>query len=60
MVDIKVPNIMCQSCCDKIKASLEKAGVQAEIDLRFKLVSVDDKDVEAARKAIEDAGYTAE
>ena len=60
MTDIRVPKIMCESCCEKIRRSLQEAGIQAEINLRFKLVTVDDSDVERAKEAIHHAGYEAE
>ncbi len=60
MTDIRVPKIMCEACCEKIKKSLQEAGIQAEINLRFKLVTVADEDVERAKEAIQHAGYEVE
>lgn len=57
---LKVPGMMCQMCVKRISTAMEDAGIQFEIDLAAKTVSVS---VENANKAIEildDLGFDAE
>lgn len=57
---LKVPQIMCESCREKIASALDARGVKADINVRFKTVIVDDADEKAAREAIESVGYSVE
>lgn len=57
MIILKVPGIMCDGCRKKILSKMQEAGIEAEVNVRFKTVSVKEEDREKAVLAIQKAGY---
>lgn len=57
MENIKVQNMMCESCVKKISEALKNNNIEANVILRLKIVQVDPKDLELAKKIIKELGY---
>lgn len=57
MKDIKVENMNCQNCVGKIQRSLLINGIENEIDLPNRTVSVSEDAYQKAVEVIEKAGY---
>ncbi len=57
MTDIKVEGMHCPMCVKRISEALESAGINAEVNLEAKTVSVADADVIKAKEEIEDLGF---
>ena len=56
---VKVVDMSCQHCVNRIQKSLDESQVVATVDLQTKSVSFDGDEF-AAIEAIEKAGYTVE
>jgi len=56
-VNLSVPNMMCQSCVDKIQSKLKESNIECNIDLRFKVVQVDEDKKELATELIRSLNY---
>jgi len=52
-IGLVVPDMSCSHCAERIRRALEQIGIQAEVDLQNKTVILDAKDVEVARKKLE-------
>lgn len=60
MKNIKVNDMTCMACVNKIKIELLKNDIVANINLINHEVSVSEKDLNKALKLIEEIGYTPE
>lgn len=62
MTVLKVPDMHCEKCVSRITGALSGEGLKFSVSLGDKTVSVDgpDSDVEKAREALDDIGFTAE
>lgn len=62
MAVLKVEDMMCDHCVDRIKNGLEDAGIQAEVNLNDKTVSMDGDEnvVEKVKEILGDLGFFAE
>jgi|GEM_PF-474818 len=54
---IKVEGMHCAMCVKRISDALKEAGIDAEISLENKTVSVDISNLEKAKEEIEDLGF---
>lgn len=59
MTTLKVEDMHCGMCVSRISAALTEAGVQFEVDLDTKTVSVEDDKVELAIDELDDLGFDA-
>ncbi len=57
MVEIKVEGMHCPMCVKRISEALKEAGIEAEVNLENKTVSVEESNVEKAKEEIEDLGF---
>ncbi len=57
MVEIKVEGMHCPMCVKRISEALKEAGIEAEINLETKTVSVEETNAEKAKEEIEDLGF---
>lgn len=62
MAVLKVEDMMCDHCVDRIKNGLEDVGIQAEVNLNDKTVSMDGDEnvVEKVIEILGDLGFFAE
>ncbi len=58
MIDLKVPDMHCEKCVSRIHETLEAAQISHEIDLSKKMVSVADDQVDKARSAMDEIGFS--
>ena len=58
MIDLKVPDMHCEKCVSRIHETLEAAQISHEIDLSKKIVSVADDQVDKARSAMDEIGFS--
>ncbi len=59
MTILKVADIHCEKCVSRISNALTEAGIQFEIDLATKTVSVEDEKVTLAIEELDDLGFEA-
>lgn len=57
MATLNVPGMHCMKCVERITNALRNEGIEAEVKLDSKSVTVDEKDVKAAMEAIDDIGF---
>lgn len=57
MTEIKVDGMHCPMCVKRISEALKEAGIEAEVNLENKTVSVDEANVAKAKEEIEDLGF---
>lgn len=57
MATLNVPGMHCMKCVERITNALRNEGIEAEVKLNSKSVTVDEKDVKAAMEAIDDIGF---
>ncbi len=62
MTTLKVPDMHCEKCVARITRALDEANLKFSVSLEDKTVSVDggEGDVEKAKSALDDIGFTAE
>ena len=56
---IKVSDMMCSHCKDRIEKGLAAAALSAVVDLETKTVKVEEKDLEKALGVLDDLGFDA-
>lgn len=59
MTILKVEEMHCPVCVSRISAALTEAGIQFEVDLDTKTVSVEDGKVDLAIDELDDLGFDA-
>ena len=59
MKTLKVPDMHCEMCVARITRALNAAGIRFEVSLADKTVAVEEKDVAAAKAALDELGFTA-
>lgn len=59
-MEIRVKDMMCDNCRKKILSALEKAEIEAEVDLAKKVVIVEDEAESEAKAIISLIGYKVE
>ena len=57
MTKIEVLGMHCPMCVKRISDALKEAGIEAEVCLETKTVSVNEADVEKAKEELEDLGF---
>ena len=57
MTTLSVPGMRCVKCVERITNALKNEGIEAEVSLDTKSVTVDDKDAKAASEALDDIGF---
>ena len=60
MVEIKVPDMECVHCENRIKSALEKMGISCQVKLKDKIVLVEESKIEQAFTEIYDLGFSPE
>lgn len=60
MMTLKITNMKCQGCANKITTGLKEADINATVVLENKEVIVEDKDVDKAQQLITSLGYKVE
>lgn len=62
MTEIKVPDMHCGKCVERITDSLNRLGLKFEVSLENKTVTIDgcESCAAKAREALDDLGFTAE
>lgn len=62
MTTLKVPDMHCEKCVERITNAMNAAGISFRISLKDKTVSVEGNEstVEAAIAALDDLGFDAE
>ena len=62
MTTLRVPDMHCEKCVERITNALNGAGLKFSVSLEDKTVTVDGSaaDVERARAELDDIGFTAE
>ena len=59
MTKLKVPEMHCEKCVDRIHQTLEQAGIEHEIDLDHKMISIPDDAEDKTCHELEDIGFSA-
>lgn len=57
MKEIKVEGMHCSMCVKRITDAMKKAGINADVNLETKTVTVPDNDVEKAKSELEYLGF---
>lgn len=57
---LKVEDMHCEVCVKRISNALTEAGIEFEVDLKNKTVSVEESKVEQAIEELDDLGFDAE
>ena len=57
MAILNVPGMHCMKCVERITNALKNEGIDAEVSLDAKSVTVNDKDAKAASEALDDIGF---
>ncbi len=57
MTEIKVEGMHCPVCVKRISEAMQAAGINAEVCLETKTVTVPDNDVSKAKEELEDLGF---
>ena len=60
MKTLKVADMHCQKCVQRISNALEEAGIGFEISLENKTVTVEESKAAAAATVLDDLGFDAE
>lgn len=60
MTVIKVPNMHCNKCVERISNALNEEKIVFEISLENKTVSVNESDVANTKEILDDLGFDAE
>lgn len=60
MKTLKVPDMHCEKCVERISKALTAENIDFRVSLADKTVAVDETKLPAAREALEDLGFTAE
>ena len=58
-VTLSVPDISCGHCVSRVKKALGEGGIEAQVDLDSKVVTVDADNEEAARNILAGIDYPA-
>lgn len=59
MIKLKVPEMHCEKCVARIHQTLEQAGIEHEIDLDHKMVSIPENAVDKTCHELEEIGFSA-
>ena len=60
MITLNVPDMHCNKCVERITNAFNEEKIKFEISLENKTVSVEEKDVAAAKDLLDDLGFDAE
>lgn len=60
MKQLRVTNMKCEGCSNKISNALKEANISATVDLPTKSVSIEEQDEPKAREVITSLGYKVE
>ncbi len=60
MKTLKVPDMHCINCVNRIKKALDAENITADIDLGAKTVTVKESDVAKTAELLDDLGFDAE
>jgi len=60
MKELKVPNMHCGMCVERISKALNAEGIAFEISLENKTVTVDEAAVAAVTETLDDLGFDVE
>ncbi len=59
MKTLKVPDMHCEKCVERISTALHDADIDLTVSLADKTVSVDDSKTSIAMETLDDLGFTA-
>ncbi len=60
MITLKVADMHCEKCVERITNALNKADISFDIRLKDKTVKVDESKVDKAIEELDDLGFSAE